>query len=272
MYHSSDFFFSYLGLPSVSPRSAALCRSSECSCWWLGFPIIPSLRISSSVSCSSILWTCTDTQTDRVTFVNDGLRVHVLITPRLPCHEITWSLVLFGFMSQLGSLNNQEFLPQYCVGRMSKVKRCVERISGHPPSLPVAGGLSWWIVASRNPSIPNWTVGCSSEETIFPTYFSLEELLFSTYLSTAPLRSKKTMSKIPLTSCWDSLKSFQHTSHGGTLVFNTPRNTEKNFIFYSRFKLGSTLLVWYKDSNQQPIPKGMGLSLEIELRPVLLLR
>ena len=95
-----------LVLPSVSPRSAALCRSSECSWWWLGFPIIPSLRISSSVSCSSILWTCTDTQTDRVTFVNDGLRVHVLVTPRLPCHEITWSSVLVGFMSQLGPPKN----------------------------------------------------------------------------------------------------------------------------------------------------------------------
>ena len=101
MYHSSDLFFFYIGfyqlyilahiiskrfsfyipslksftrfysfvmfllLPSVSPRSAALCRSSECSWWWLGFPIIPSLRISSRVSCSSILLTCTDRQTDR---------------------------------------------------------------------------------------------------------------------------------------------------------------------------------------------------------------
>ena len=87
---------------------------------------------------------------------------------------------------------------------MSKENRCGERISGHPPSLPVAGGLSWWwIVASRNPSIPNWTVGCSpqlrEDQIHYPTYISQEELLFSTYLSTAPLRSKKTMSNIPLT-------------------------------------------------------------------------
>ena len=149
-------------LPSVSPFSAALCRSSESNSF--GLPIIPSLRISSRVSCSSILGGM-HRQT-QCHFCLWWLRAHVLVTPRLSCHGITalGQHLLFGFMSLLGPLQKKSGVSNtYCVERMSLVKRWRERITGDPASVAVAGGLRQ-IVASRNPIIPWWTVGCSSAD------------------------------------------------------------------------------------------------------------
>ena len=41
------------------------------------------------------------------------------------------------------------------------------------------------------------------------------------------------------------------------LSFSTHLATLRKFLSSRLVKLGSTLLVWYTDSNQQPIPKGM---------------
>ena len=64
-------------------------------------------------------------------------------------------------VTNMGPIGNQQFLCTLSfVGKMSMVKNCGERITGHPLNLAVAGRLRR-IVASRNQGIPRWTVGCS---------------------------------------------------------------------------------------------------------------
>ena len=157
---------------------------------------------------------------------------------------------------------------------MSKEKRCGERISGHPPSLPVAGGLSWWIVASRNPSIPNWTVGCSSQlrgDHISNILFTRRALVFNIPLNCSPQVKE------------DYVQDTSHKLLGFSEEFPTYLSLGElvglsfSTLLATLRKILSSILDlnwdphWYKDSNQQPIPKGMGLNLEIELRPVLVL-
>ena len=93
-----------------------------------------------------------------------GSLLSLMVTCSCPGHaKVTlswhhWVIILLRFISLSDSHKVRSFLSLFCVDRMSIPIRCGERITGHPPSSVVAGGLRW-IVARRNPSIPNWKVG-----------------------------------------------------------------------------------------------------------------